>query len=429
MLENSSSLGDPAYSLAILNRFQIATNHDLPMGTAGQGVFDEFSSDTLGTATGLTYNSEADKYFNVAQYSTTTFGYTGSAATYTIPANVSSVTFKAWGAAGGGGNSIEIGGGGGFTEETLTVTPGENLNVKIGGGGTRNWSGNGHGGGGGWTSIERSGTPLAGAGGGGGASANGYAGSGGGVNGLSTNGGGGGTQTAGGASGGTGGNSGSSLQGGSVNMGSGGVSSAGGYNGGGSGGNSPSPFFLGGGGGGGYFGGGSGPGVGSGANANGGGGSGYAPTGTTTAGGSNGNVANSSDIDYPGGVGNGIAVLTGQHGYAVIKYAIPLVDTVAESVSTTITADPTSLRFDFIITETDALTLGTDITVKGTRDGGVTYTAATLTKVGTLPTGESHIKAEVDVSGQPSGTAMRYKLESFNEKSYEIKFVYQLPIY
>lgn len=95
----------------------------------------------------------------------------------------------------------------------------------------------------------------------------------------------------------------------------------------------------------------------------------------------------------------------------------------------TIIADPTDLRFDFIINEIDALTLGTDLTVKGSRDGGTTLSLCTLTRIGTLPGGESHIMGEVDVTGQPSGTAMKFQLESFNNKRIELMFANQLPIY
>ncbi len=425
-LTSITGTAEDAYSLAILNRFEIAKNHDLATGTAGQGVFDEFSADTLETSTNATYSASNDSYGNAGSKST--FSYTGGNQVYVVPANTTTLTFKAWGAAGGGGNSSEKGGGGGYVMESLSVTPGESLNIKVGGGGTRTHSANGKGGGGGWTSIDRSATYLAGAGAGGGATANGQAAPGGGTTGGggTGNNGFGGTQSAGGASG-PGGQAGSLHQGGnSPAGGSGGSIAPGGYNGGGSGYNSATPSWISGGGGGGYYGGGSGPTGSTDTHGNGGGGSGLAPTGTNTQG-SGAIAASIDDVDYPGGVGNSLGAVTGQHGYAVVVLAPANVTLI--STNATITADPTDLRFDFIITETDAFTLGTDITVKGSRDGGTTYTTATLTKVGTLPTGESHIKAEVVVSGQPSGTAMKYKLETFNTKAMDVKYVYQLPIY
>ena len=430
-LTSITGTAEDAYSLAILNRFEIAKNHDLATGTAGQGVFDEFSADTLATKTGATYDATNDLYSNAGGITSTNFAYTGATADYNVPAGVTSITFKAWGA-GGGGGAVQ-GGGGGFVQETITVTPSETLTVAVGGGGV--YASNGgskKGGGGGWTNISRSSTPLAGAGAGGGsaANANSIGGSGGGAVGGPGFGRGtqplGGTQSAGGFAGNFG-TAGSYLTGGRGAPGSS-VDAPGGFNGGGIG-DGDNVVFTSGGGGGGYYGGGGGGGT-TGSDGSGAGGSGYAPNGGTNTGASGSTVANSGDADYPGSVGNGGASQTsGQNGYAKIIYLSTVTNTVLESNSSTITADPTDLRFDFIITETDALTLGTDITVKGSRDGGTTFTAATLTKVGTLPTGESHIKAEVVVSGQPSGTAMRYKLETFNTKEMTVKYVYQLPIY
>ena len=63
--------------------------------------------------------------------------------TYTVPAGVTSVLVKAWGA-GGGGSTVNppltpltnYGGGvGGFTSAYVTVTPGQVLQVLVGGGG------------------------------------------------------------------------------------------------------------------------------------------------------------------------------------------------------------------------------------------------------------------------------------------------------
>ena len=444
-LTSITGTAEDAYSLAILNRFEIAKNHDLAAGTAGQGVFDEFSADTLATKTNATYDATNDLYSSSNLVgSDALFPYTGSDTAYTVPGGIYSITFKGWGAGGGGGGG-GVGGGGGYAEQIFSVTPGESLTLKIGGGGISEFSsGSKKGGGGGWTSIERGSTCLAGAGAGGGGSVTSgeHGGHGGGTTGgaaapavgptIAQ----GGTQVAGGAGGYPGG-AGSYKQGGNADTvadgGAGGTvtQAPGGFNGGGFGGGDNATWTAGGGGGG-YYGGGAG---GDGnvaqgkSNGGGAGGSGYAPSGTNTSG-QDQTVANAGSSLYSAGTGNGGAVQTnGQNGYAVLSLPGVANNMDIESNSSTITADPTDLRFDFIITENDALTLGTDITVKGSRDGGTTFTAATLTKVGTLPTGESHIKADVVVSGQPSGTAMRYKLETFNEKSISVKFVYQLPVY
>lgn len=239
--------------------------------------------------------------------------------TFTVPAGVTSLTFKAWGGGGGGGGGGAAGGaggtggGGGYVTGTIAVTPGETLNVYVGGGGTGgafNNGGNdagGGGGGGGYSSVYRSTTPLAiaagGAGGGGARAARsgGAGGAGGGTSGIAGtgvgNGGGagGGTQSAGGAGGTGGGNpgtAGSSLTGGAgadgrTNPGADGSGVAGGLATGGNGGrpniNTTRPG--GGGGGSGYYGGGGGGSTTS-ANTNagggGGGGSSYITPGATS---------------------------------------------------------------------------------------------------------------------------------------------------
>ncbi len=150
--------------------------------------------------------------------------------TYTVPAGVTYIKVKTWGAGGGGGGGAVTGanggsgGGGAYATGIIPVTPGEVLSVSVGyagQGGGRNTSGFG-GGGGGESGIRRTdggSTPLiiAGSGGGGGGARNasGSSGGAGGAAGTTTGspgasgagttpfagGGGGGTQSASGAAG------------------------------------------------------------------------------------------------------------------------------------------------------------------------------------------------------------------------------------
>lgn len=58
--------------------------------------------------------------------------------TWTVPAGVTRIKVKAWGAGGAGGNYLDFndtGGGGGFVTGTLNVTPGDQLTIIVGGGG------------------------------------------------------------------------------------------------------------------------------------------------------------------------------------------------------------------------------------------------------------------------------------------------------
>jgi hypothetical protein len=64
-----------------------------------------------------------------------TFDYSGGEQTYVVPAGVTYVSIKAWGAGGGGGFATSWGGGGGFITGDLVVHPGDVLRVRVGGAG------------------------------------------------------------------------------------------------------------------------------------------------------------------------------------------------------------------------------------------------------------------------------------------------------
>lgn len=67
-------------------------------------------------------------FFGPSLLAQTTFNYTGSVQTYTVPAGVTSILVEAYGAQGGG----TFGGQGGESIAELTVTPGEILEVYVG---------------------------------------------------------------------------------------------------------------------------------------------------------------------------------------------------------------------------------------------------------------------------------------------------------
>lgn len=85
------------------------------------------------TITGTNFSSGAESKI---------YNYTGSDQTYTVPAGVTSIRVKMWGAGGGGGNKGGWtwgyeGGGGGYTTANIAVTPGQVLTVMVGAGGNR----------------------------------------------------------------------------------------------------------------------------------------------------------------------------------------------------------------------------------------------------------------------------------------------------
>ncbi len=286
-----------------------------------------------------------------AQAQSTAFSHTGADQTYVVPAGVTSVQVKLWGAGGG-----SQGGSGAFVSGLLSVTPGETLTIIVGGGGTLGptprvlssaaYGGGGRaggddffgppGGGGGRSAIRRGSTELvtAGAGGGGHGVGSNMAGGGGLLAGVSVSSfssvGRPGTQSAGGAGapGSTTATAGGAFFGGNGHTG---------------------PTFSGGGGGGsGYFGGGGGGSD----NATGGGGGGSSWTANLTSfvgadgavGSASGSLpGGSSDADYVAGVGRGGAsspsVTVGGHGRVVIS-----IPSVSNQAPTDITLTPSSLQ-------------------------------------------------------------------------------------
>jgi len=389
---------------------------------------------------------------SITEPDTSTDNGNGNSKDYTVPQGMTSVSFVAWGGGGGAGGDGGNGGGGGSVSGNLAVTPGQSLKVFIGEGGTYQFGGgegggphpnrgNGFGGGrgnissnnfagtgGGATFVSFGCTPnnnfdpvpqmafVAGAGGGGSASpANNEGGGGGGTVGANSVNADGGQQTQGGP--------------GSQN---------GGYGFGGDGGpGTPS----GGGGGSGFYGGGGGPPNGG----AGGGGSGYVGNPAVSCGaqaqGASPVVANAGNPLYPSAVndssengnvgdggtagvaGGGGAPANNQGDGYVFLYGTGIPSVTAITQSTTIistafssTSVPTSARIVVFEENVDTPTLNTDIIASVSRDSGVTYSNATLSDSGyvTGSSGQRILTGQADISGQPSGQSMRWKLALAN---------------
>ncbi len=300
---------------------------------------------------------------------TTVFSYTGSDQSFTVPAGITSLTMKLWGAGGGGSNGA-VGGGGAFVTGAFPVTPGESLTLIVGqGGGTFPNNGNYGGGGGagfnggrggGRSAIRRASTELVTAAAGGGASAiTGGPPQPGGAGGLAigTSGGGvggaGGTQTSGGA-GGLDASSGIAFAGGN------GASFAGG-------------------GGSGYFGGGGGGFGSAGPDTGGGGGGSSLLTNLTASGGSAAGSGTTpgglTDTDYAGNIGTGGPVLTnGGNGRIVLLYVPATNNAPVVATNTGLTLGANS----------SATIDNTKLKVTDADSNPITYTLATAPTKGTL---------------------------------------------
>ncbi len=68
----------------------------------------------------------------------------------------------------------------------------------------------------------------------------------------------------------------------------------------------------------------------------------------------------------------------------------------------------------------DAVTLNTDLTAEVSRDDGTTFTAITLAQVVDTPGDRQILAGEVDISGQPAGTDMVWRLKTFNDKEQRV---------
>jgi len=444
-----------AFNIGLLG-FKMAVNEGLTVFNLVDGVVDEFNDESgIDEAEGSNdlYCGTSDFYQNLSvspfcssagfTTSTITEPDTSTAGTnpgqsvltsgsYTVPCGATSVTAYLWGA--GGNGCGYTGGGGGFVSGNLAVTAGQTLHVGVG-----EVAGYGHkpgaragggvsflmntpasrcgptqgmpgittpqiyfiaGGGGGTSSAGHVGAnagPSAGAGGG----TTGEAGRGGG-NQTSANsgGGGGGSQSTGGQGGpgpGQTGNPGGFLVGGCIQDGNSGNGGAG------------------------YYGGGAG-GSGTAQNTPGGGGSSYTSHPQITCG-----TNEDGDLGEGGGVTSPLYVCgtnegidgNGEDGYVLLTtsgcISSPGGSSTIVSNSFTSTSVPTTARIVVFEENVDTPTLNTDIIASVSRDG-TNFTNATLSDSGyvTGSSGQRILTGQADISGQPSGQSMRWKLALAN---------------
>jgi hypothetical protein len=93
-------------------------------------------------------------------------------------------------------------------------------------------------------------------------------------------------------------------------------------------------------------------------------------------------------------------------------------------VSNAFTADsaPSSSVIGLQVVENEAITMNTDVTLEISRNDGSNFTAAPVTlKTNLAQSGTKYYEsAAIDISGQPSGTAMRYRVKGLNNKNVEV---------
>jgi len=155
-----------------------------------------------------------------------------------------------------------------------------------------------------------------------------------------------------------------------------------------------------------------------------GGGGGYTNGGTGGAGGAGGGGAGDGS-DGTDGLGGGGGGGSGDGGSGVVIIRVP---TNAVSAggnltlqSTDVTAESTPTYGEFVTLIENAYgtaTLNTDIKGYVSRDSGVTFTQGTLVDEGTWGTNKQILAFhDLDISSQPSGTSMCYKIETLNQSA------------
>ena len=135
----------------------------------------------------------------------------------------------------------------------------------------------------------------------------------------------------------------------------------------------------------------------------------------------NGGVGNSG---YSGGSGSTRAGGNGGSGYTLSEGGITGTGTVSatgtlQSVDTTASSVPTKSDFVALIENAQGTAvLNTDIKAYVSRDSGTTFTQGTLVDEGTWGTNKKILAFhDLDISSQPSGTSMCYKIELANQAS------------
>jgi hypothetical protein len=126
----------------------------------------------------------------------------------------------------------------------------------------------------------------------------------------------------------------------------------------------------------------------------------------------NGDSVSTSDPNYDSSYGG-----VNEHGRVSVSYD-GAGDLTLISNSATASAQPDTA--DIVATYTNGAgtaTLNTDLKYHVSRDNGTTYTEATMVSQGTSG-GHLLVSARnIDISGQPAGTTMRYKVTSHNQSA------------
>ena len=138
----------------------------------------------------------------------------------------------------------------------------------------------------------------------------------------------------------------------------------------------------------------------------------------------NASVVSSYSNSNVTGTGQSLTEATGKCPGVRVTYAAYADNVTVSSTALTAASAPSSAKLIARVKETDAITLNTDLVFSVSRDGGTTWTAFAMTKKFTANSIAVYESDNLDISAQPSGTSMKWRVVSANSKNFEIRDIY-----
>ena len=115
-------------------------------------------------------------------------------------------------------------------------------------------------------------------------------------------------------------------------------------------------------------------------------------------------------------VSKGAARWTSNFTPPIIAYAPETFNMTLKSNVQVATIVPTESRVILFEEDVDSVTINTDLKAYVSRDNGTTFSQVTLEDEGNYITGARILSGVVDISAQPSGSNIKYKIETLNTK-------------
>jgi len=113
-----------------------------------------------------------------------------------------------------------------------------------------------------------------------------------------------------------------------------------------------------------------------------------------------------------------------EFNFKIVDYVLPSNMTLLPPAAVSVSAAPTYADCFFLYKDdSGSAALGTDLTVELSRDGGTTWTMATLTSplgAGGFDGAYAAIKARANLGGNPSGTSLTARIKTLNNKAQRV---------